>query len=68
MTGTIKSIPPGKQFGFIVRDGQSPEQRDLFFHESATGGEFQNLKEGDKVSFEEVTKGDKVNAENVVKI
>ena len=55
-TGTIKSLIPGKNFGFISREG---ETKDLFFHSSALSGvSFEELREGDKVSFE-VTEGDK---------
>ena len=43
-------------FGFIVRDGQ---EKDLFFHSSAlVGVTFDDLREGDKVTFEEI-QGDK---------
>jgi len=43
-------------FGFISREG---EEKDLFFHSSDLKNiEFNDLKEGDKVTFE-VTEGDK---------
>lgn len=55
-TGTIKSLIQGKGFGFIAREG---EEKDLFFHTTALNGvSFEELREGDKVSFE-VTQGDK---------
>lgn len=51
MTGTIKKIMDGgKRFGFISCPGQ---EKDLFFHESGLSGvTFDELKEGDNVSFE----------------
>lgn len=43
-------------FGFISREG---EEKDLFFHSSDLKNiEFNDLKEGDKVTFE-VTEGEK---------
>ena len=38
-----------KGFGFISREG---EDRDLFFHMSEVEGDFDNLEEGQMVSFE----------------
>lgn len=50
MTGTIKKLNE-RGFGFIEREGQ---EGDLFFHKSAlVGVTFEELKEGDSVSFEE---------------
>jgi len=51
-TGTIKTIRAEKGFGFIARkDGGSG---DLFFHSSATDGvAFDDLREGQEVSFDE---------------
>lgn len=49
MTGTIKKLNE-RGFGFIEQDGQTG---DLFFHKSAlVGVTFEELKEGDKVTFE----------------
>jgi CspA family cold shock protein len=51
MTGTIKKIMgEGKTFGFI----SSPEmEKDLFFHANGlVGVRFEELREGDSVSFE----------------
>lgn len=49
MTGTIKTLTP-KGFGFISRDG---EAKDLFFHSKELKGvTFDELKVGDKVTFE----------------
>lgn len=48
MNGTIKKIIADKGFGFIAVEGKE----DLFFHMSATGEQFENLREGDAVSFE----------------
>jgi len=47
--GTIARIMD-KGFGFISREG---EDKDLFFHSNElVGVEFNDLKEGDKVTFE----------------
>ncbi|MDO8495261.1 MAG: cold shock domain-containing protein [bacterium] len=56
MTGTIKKIVEGKPFGFIAVEGR---EKDLFFHESSTGGAFAQLKEGDTVTFDEDLSGPK---------
>lgn len=54
MTGTIKTLVKDKGFGFIAREG---EEKDLFFHSTALNGvTFDELKEGDAVSFD-VTEG-----------
>ncbi|MFH1111472.1 MAG: cold shock domain-containing protein [Patescibacteria group bacterium] len=56
MTGTIKRLTD-KSFGFITPEGQD---KDLFFHSSAlVGVTFDELRVGDKVSFdtEESDKG-----------
>ena len=48
-TGTIARLTD-KGFGFIKREGQ---ERDLFFHSNELGGvTFDELREGDQVSFE----------------
>ena len=49
MTGTIKKLTD-KGFGFITGEGLA---KDLFFHSnSLVGTTFDELKEGDAVSFE----------------
>lgn len=49
MTGTIKRLTD-KGFGFIAVEG---EEKDLFFHTSAlVGVTFDELREGDAVTFE----------------
>lgn len=49
MQGTIKKLTD-KNFGFIIADG---DQKDLFFHANELEGvAFQDLHEGDAVSFE----------------
>ena len=51
MTGTIKTLTE-KGFGFIAREGES---KDLFFHSNELNGvTFDELKVGDKVTFEVV--------------
>jgi len=47
--GTIARLTD-RGFGFIAREG---EEKDLFFHSNELEGvEFNDLKEGDKVTFE----------------
>ncbi len=60
-TGTIARLNNG--YGFITREG---EDKDLFFHVNELSGvQFDDLREGDKVSFE-VGEGPKgPNATNV---
>ena len=54
-TGTIARVTD-RGFGFITREG---EDKDLFFHSNELVDiQFDDLKEGDKVTFE-VTQGDK---------
>lgn len=49
MNGTIKKIVFEKNFGFIKYEGE----KDLFFHaNNLEGVEFNNLNEGDAVTFE----------------
>ena len=63
MNGTIKTLVTEKGFGFITRDG---EAKDLFFHRSQLNGvSFDDLKDGEAVTFD-VVQGDKgPAAENV---
>ncbi len=52
MEGTIKTLTQ-KGFGFISREG---EDKDLFFHSKELQGvTFDELKVGDKVSFEVIS-------------
>ncbi len=56
MTGSIKKLTD-KGFGFITAEGLA---KDLFFHtNSLVGVQFEELREGDSVSFdtEETAKG-----------
>jgi len=49
-TGTIARLVADKGFGFIKRDGQ---EKDLFFHSNElVDTTFNDLREGDRVSFE----------------
>lgn len=62
MTGTIKRLTD-KGFGFITAEGL---QKDLFFHKnSLVGVTFDELKEGDTVSFETEESPKGLNATNV---
>jgi len=60
--GTIARLTD-RGFGFIAQEG---EEKDLFFHANELqGADFNDLREGDKVTFE-VTEGPKgLNATNV---
>ena len=52
-TGTIKKLVEGKDFGFITPDDQRPGDKDVFFHkESLVEVKLEELKEGDKVSYD----------------
>ncbi len=52
MNGAIKTLVREKGFGFIAREGV---EKDLFFHkESLNGVSFEDLNEGDQVTFEVV--------------
>lgn len=56
MTGTIKKLVTERGFGFIAREG---EAKDLFFHSKELSGvTFEELNEGDTVTFE-VVQGEK---------
>jgi cold shock protein len=62
MTGTIKRLID-KGFGFIAGEGLA---KDLFFHSnSLVGVTFDELKEGDAVSFETEESPKGLNAVNV---
>ena len=64
MNGTIKTLTD-RGFGFISQEGQ---EKDLFFHsKDLSGVTFDELKVGDKVTFE-VVQGEKgPNAKNVAR-
>ena len=65
MEGTIKNITD-KGFGFITVDG---EAKDLFFHKNELKGvSFEELKIGDKVSFEKADSPKGPNAVGVSRI
>ncbi|MCH8741676.1 cold shock domain-containing protein [Patescibacteria group bacterium] len=62
MEGTIKNLTD-KGFGFITVEG---EDKDLFFHSNELEGvKYEELKVGDKVSFE---KADSPKGPNAVKV
>ncbi|MCK4355112.1 cold shock domain-containing protein [Candidatus Parcubacteria bacterium] len=65
MEGTIKNLTD-KGFGFITVDG---EEKDLFFHSNELKGvTYEELKVGDKVSFEKVNSPKGPNAINVTRL
>jgi len=65
MEGTIKTLKE-KGFGFIAVDG---EEKDLFFHRNELKDvSFEELKEGDKVSFEKTDSDKGPNATNITRI
>ena len=66
MEGTIKNLISDKGFGFIIIEG---EEKDLFFHKNEVKGvTFEELKVGDKVSFEKADSPKGPNAVNVTRI
>jgi len=65
MEGTIKNLNE-KGFGFIAVEG---EAKDLFFHKNElVGVTFEDLKIGDKVSFEKADSPKGPNATKVTRI
>jgi CspA family cold shock protein len=65
MEGTIKTLTE-KGFGFITVDG---EEKDLFFHSNELKDiTYEELKVGDRVSFEKVDSEKGPNATNVTRI
>jgi CspA family cold shock protein len=66
MNGTIKTLVAAKGFGFIAREG---ETKDLFFHSNELNGvTFNELKEGDAVTFEVVDGEKGPSATNVSRV
>ncbi len=65
MEGTIKTLTE-KGFGFINVDG---EEKDLFFHGNELKGvTYEELKVGDRVSFEKADSEKGPNATNVTRL
>ena len=65
MEGTIKNLTD-KGFGFITVDG---EDKDLFFHGNELKGvTYEELKVGDRVSFEKTDSPKGPNATNVTRL
>ena len=65
MNGVIKKKVEDRGFGFITREGES---KDLFFHsKSVVGTTFEELREGDAVTFDVVQGQKGPAAENVAK-
>jgi len=66
MEGIIKTLVTDKGFGFITVDG---EDKDLFFHKNELSGvSYEDLKEGDRVSFEKADSEKGPNAVSVTRI
>lgn len=65
MEGVIKNLTD-KGFGFITVDG---EEKDLFFHKNELKGvTFEELRTGDRVSFDKADSPKGPNATNVSRI
>ncbi len=65
MEGVIKNLTD-KGYGFITVEG---EEKDLFFHSSELNGvAYEELKVGDKVSFEKADSQKGPNATNVTRL
>ncbi len=65
MTGTIKNLTD-RGFGFISVEGQ---EKDIFFHSnSLVGVQFNELHQGDSVSFEVENSPKGMNAVNVQRV
>jgi cold shock protein len=65
MKGSIKKIMDQKGFGFIAPEDGG---KDIFFHaNSLVGAQFEELREGDAVSFETENSDKGLNAVNVQK-
>lgn len=63
MKGTIKKLVSDKFFGFITGDGL---EKDLFFHaNNLVGVGFEELREGDAVTFEKENSEKGPNAVNI---
>jgi len=66
MEGTIKKLITDKGFGFITVDG---EEKDLFFHKNELKGvSYEELREGDRVSFEKADSPKGPSATNVARL
>jgi len=53
MNGIIKKLVKERKFGFITVEGQAPDAKDLFFHmKDLQGITFEELNEGEKLTFE----------------
>lgn len=64
VTGTIKRLVTDKGFGFVA----APDGKEYFFHQSAcTGVSFDQLREGDTVSFQTGTGPKGPRAENITR-
>lgn len=68
-TGTVAKLIADKLFGFIKEDGAPEGGKDLFFHGNELKNiSFDELREGDKVSFEVGDSPKGRNAVNVNKV
>lgn len=68
MTGTIKKLVRERNFGFIAVEGQAPGAKDLFFHsKDLQGVTYEQLNEGDKLTFEIAQSEKGPYAQNIVR-
>ncbi|OGZ03124.1 MAG: cold-shock protein [Candidatus Liptonbacteria bacterium RIFOXYC1_FULL_36_8] len=66
MEGTIKSLITERRFGFISREGG---EKDIFFHSKELSGvTFDELRVGDRVTFEVVNGEKGPSATNVSRV
>ncbi len=65
-TGTVKFFNEAKGYGFIILDGPSDKQQEIFVHVTALGGLV--IREKDRVEFEVVEGKKGMNAAKVKKI
>lgn len=51
--GTIKKLVRDRGFGFILPEGETSQDKDLFFHRvDVDGNQYDDLREGQSVTYE----------------
>lgn len=65
LKGSVKFYNPGKWFGFIIKEGASPEDRGSFIHASVLEKLGVEIKDGDQVEYEEVEGEKGMNVTNI---